>query len=192
MSIREELNGLKAKVDTLTVALNTFTAHHKKSMATLTALLKTEVNKNKQPKGAPVSNGHRSDITDTQPSMGHLIALTQNKDEGFTEYLTRWRRVYIQIQNRPKESELISKFVASLEPTYHNIMRWNDFKTFKDLATFGVRIEAAIRSGTLSKPANPVPQESIPQNTTQVVKHDALDELSNPTNDSLPLKKRAK
>jgi hypothetical protein len=192
MSIRGELAELKAKVETLTIALNTFKADHKESMATLTALLKTTISKNNQLEDAPISNGHRSNNTDTQPSTDLLDALAQNKDEGFTEYLTRWRQVYTQIQNRPKENELIPKFVASLEPTYHNIMKGDDYKTFKDLATFGARIEAAIKSGTLSKPVNPIPQESMPQNSIQVMKGEVLDVLSSPANNSPHPKKKVK
>jgi hypothetical protein len=207
--VQRELNELRARVDTLTTTLSDFMADHKEStailtatlndfmtsqkesMTILTALLKAEIDKNHKPEDTPISNGLCPDIMEIQPSMSTLEALAQNDDEGFTEYLTRWRRVYSQIPNRPKENELISKFVSNLQPTYHSIMRWNIYQTFKDLASVGVRIEAGLRSGILSKPVDHTPLGSTPQNTAQVVKCYALDVLSSPANDSLPLKKKA-
>jgi hypothetical protein len=213
MPIQEELNELRARVDTLTTTLSDFMADHKESttiltatlndfmtnqkesMAILTASLKAEVDKNNKPKDTPTSNGHSppsSPNMEIQPSIDLLKAVAQNKNEGFTEYLTRWKRIYTQIPNHPQENELVSKFVDSLEPTYQGLIRRHNFRNFRDLTAIGTSIEAGIKSGAFSKLIDRLFPGSISQNTAQVAQHDVLDILSGPAEGSRPLKKKAK
>jgi hypothetical protein len=96
-------------------------------------------------------NAQYTDNVETQPSLRTLEVLAQKDNEGFTEYLTRWRRFSTQIPNHPSEQELISKFIDSLRPDYQTNMRYNNYPDFRSLIQVGIKIEDDLRSGNMPK-----------------------------------------
>jgi hypothetical protein len=192
MSLQGEVGELRAQVSTLTATLNDFMTNQMESVTILIASLKAEMNKNNKPEDTPTASGLRFDSMEIQPSLSTLEALAQNENEGFTEYLTRWRRIYTQIPNRPTENELVAKFVDSLEHTYQGIMRCSGYMTFKDVTMIGLRIEVGIRSGTLPKPVGQGILRNDSKDKARVVKRNVLDILSSQTENSQPPRKKAR
>ena len=91
------------------------------------------------------------DNADTQTTMRTLEVLSQRDNEGFTEYLTRWRNVSTQIQNRANERELVDKFINNLALTYQREMRYRGIETFKQAINIGMKIEDDQRKGDLAR-----------------------------------------
>ena len=75
-------------------------------------------------------NNQYCDNVDTQASLRTLEVLSQKDNEGFTKYLTRWRKVCAQVTTRPKEGELLMKFINNLKPVYQTHLRYNNVKIF--------------------------------------------------------------
>ena len=92
-----------------------------------------------------------ADNAEIQVNMRTLEVLTQNEKEGFTDFLSRWRKTSTQLVERPDEATLVEKFVDNLKPIYANHLRYQNIKSFKDLTVLGTRIEDDIRKGLLSK-----------------------------------------
>ena len=96
-------------------------------------------------------NNQYSYNVDTQASIRTLEVLFQKDNEGFTEYLTRWRRVYAQVTTRPNKDELITKFINNLKPIYQAHLRYSNITDFRQLAQIGARIEDDLRTGKMSE-----------------------------------------
>jgi ElaB/YqjD/DUF883 family membrane-anchored ribosome-binding protein len=90
------------------------------------------------------------DNEDTQASIRSLEVMKQREDEGFTEYLTRWKMVSTQIPNRPSEDVLVGKFINNLRTVYQSQMRYSNIQTFAQLTKVGDLIEDDLRDGIMA------------------------------------------
>ncbi|KAL9232990.1 hypothetical protein vseg_008037 [Gypsophila vaccaria] len=91
------------------------------------------------------------DNEDTQVSMRTLETLTQRDNEGFSEYLVRWKSVSSQIANKPSEEELVMKFIKNLRPIYQGQLRYSNIQDFKQLTRVGTLMVDDIRAGIMTK-----------------------------------------
>ena len=96
-------------------------------------------------------NTQYRDNADTQATMRNLEILIQKDNEGFTDYLNRWKKISAQISTRPNEAEMVEKFINNLRPIYQSHMRYSNISNFKQLTTLGRRIEDDLRSGTMAR-----------------------------------------
>ncbi|KAL9225010.1 hypothetical protein vseg_000982 [Gypsophila vaccaria] len=91
------------------------------------------------------------DNENTQVSMRTLETLTQTDNEGFSEYLVRWKLVSSQIAKRPSEDEPVLKFIKNMRPIYQVQLRYSNIQDFKQLTRVGTLMEDDIRAGIMTK-----------------------------------------
>ena len=59
-----------------------------------------------------------------QTTLRELEVLRQGPQEGFTNYLNRWREMASQMVTRASERELVKIFIAGLLPKYNTHMKY--------------------------------------------------------------------
>src|SRR2546426_11404201 len=84
---------------------------------------------------------HFSFNTTMNVGFRELETTTQNQDESFSDYLTRWRKKLILIKNRPDENELIELFIKGTLPAFRNKMYYIPLKDFSEVYKMRIRIE---------------------------------------------------
>ena len=73
--------------------------------------------------------------------MRTLEVMTQKEKEGFTEFLTRWRKESFKVDDKPKEYILFENFVANLRPAYAIHLKYQSFDSFNNMIAVGTRIK---------------------------------------------------
>jgi len=101
---------------------------------------------------------HYGDNFDIQKTIRNLEILVMEEKEGFTKFLGRWRMEAAQLPNKPREIELVDKFLDNLRSPYFEKMRYANITTFEQARQLGIKIENDIRSGILSDVDSHEPQ----------------------------------
>jgi len=94
---------------------------------------------------------HYGDNFDIQKTIRNLEILVMEEKEGFTKFLGRWRTEAAQLPNKPREMELVDKFLDNLWSPYFEKMRYANITTFEQARQLGIKIENDIRVGILPK-----------------------------------------
>ncbi|XP_021747727.1 uncharacterized protein LOC110713586 [Chenopodium quinoa] len=80
-----------------------------------------------------------------------LETTTQNINETFSSFITRWRNKAAKMINRPNEEEQLQMIVKNLVPVYQKQMAYQYFPSFKALISTGSLVEDAINKGEIKK-----------------------------------------
>ena len=99
------------------------------------------------------SDAQYGDNMGIQPTVRSLEILSMKPNEGFTDYLTRWKKTKAVITDKPKEDELRKFFNNLQEAPYASTMRYSNWQNFGQITILGINIEDDIRRGILNKDA---------------------------------------
>ena len=75
-------------------------------------------------------------------SLRELQNTTQESDEPFIDFLTRWREKLAHIKHRPTESDQLDIAVEACIPSLASKLKDMGISDFKELYHFGVQVEA--------------------------------------------------
>ena len=67
---------------------------------------------------------------------------TQESDELFIDFLTRWREKLTQMKHKPAESDQLDIAIESCIPPLASKLKDMGIRDFKELYYFGVQVEA--------------------------------------------------
>ena len=74
--------------------------------------------------------------------MRELQNTTQESDEPFTDFLTRWREKLAQMKYKPAESDQLDLAIEACISFLASKLKDMGIRDFKDLCHFGVQVEA--------------------------------------------------
>ena len=75
-------------------------------------------------------------------SLRELQNTTQESDESFTDFLTRWKEKLAQMKYKPAESNQLDLAIEACVPLLANKLKDMGLRDFKELYHFGVQVEA--------------------------------------------------
>ena len=75
-------------------------------------------------------------------SLRELQNTTQESDEPFTDFLTRWREKLVQIKHKPAESDQLDLAIEACVPPLASKLKDMGIRDFNELYHFGVQVEA--------------------------------------------------
>ena len=75
-------------------------------------------------------------------SLRELQNITQESDEPFTDFLTRWREKLAQMKHKPAESDQLDIVIEACIPPLAIKLKNMGIRDFNELYRFGVQVEA--------------------------------------------------
>ena len=75
-------------------------------------------------------------------SLREMQNTTQESDEPFTDFLTRWRENLSQMKHKPAESDQLDLAIEACIPPLASKLKDMGIMDFKELYHFGVQVEA--------------------------------------------------
>ena len=80
-------------------------------------------------------------------SLRELQNTTQESDEPFTDFLTRWREKLVQIKHKPAESDQLDLATEACILPLASKLKDMGISDFNELYYFGVQVEANLNEG---------------------------------------------
>ena len=75
-------------------------------------------------------------------SLRELQNTTQESDESFIDFLTRWREKLAQMKHKPAESDQLDIAIEACIPPLASKLKDMGIRDFKELYHFGVQVKA--------------------------------------------------
>ena len=81
-------------------------------------------------------------------SLRDLKNITQESDEPFTDFLTRWREKLTQMKYKPAESDQLDLAIEVCVPPLASKLKDMGIRDFKELYHFGIQVEANLNESS--------------------------------------------